>query len=64
MNKTLACPRCGKSTMSAEFPDHYEVWLKCSSCGFFMGMSNVEWHHMQNSTHINEKIKKMAKKRG
>jgi len=25
-------------------------------------MSNVEWHHMENSPHINEKIRKMAEK--
>jgi hypothetical protein len=27
-----------------------------------MGMSNDEWHGMENSPNINEKIKKMAKK--
>jgi len=64
MNKNLTCPRCGKSTLNAEFPDQYEVWVKCSSCDFFMGMSNDEWHHMQNSPNINEKIQKMAKKKG
>lgn len=53
---------CGKSTLNVEFPDQYEVWLKCSSCDFFMGMSNDEWHHMKNSPNINEKIYKMAKK--
>jgi ribosomal protein S27AE len=59
----LICPRCGKSTLHAEFPDHYEAWTKCSECGFFMGMSNREWHRMENSSNINEKIKKMAIKR-
>ena len=59
----LICPECGKSTLRAEFPDQYEAWLKCSSCGFFMGMSNDDWHRMENSPNINEKIKKMAKKR-
>jgi hypothetical protein len=29
-----------------------------------MGMSNDEWHHMQNSPNINEKIRKMAHKTG
>ena len=62
MNKPLTCPMCGKSTLNVEFPDQYEVWLKCSSCDFFMGMSNDEWHHMKNSPNINEKIHKMAKK--
>ena len=56
----LRCPDCGKSTLRAEFPDQYEAWTKCSSCGFFMGMSNDEWHRIENSHNINEKIKKMA----
>lgn len=59
----LTCPQCGKSTLHAEFPDHYEAWIKCSSCGFFMGMSHDEWHSMENSPNLNEKIKKMAKKK-
>ncbi len=59
----LICPQCGKSTLHAEFPDHYEAWTKCSECGFFMGMSNEEWHRLENSLNINEKIKKMAIKR-
>jgi hypothetical protein len=29
-----------------------------------MGMSNDEWHLMENSPNINEKIHKMAKKQG
>jgi predicted RNA-binding Zn-ribbon protein involved in translation (DUF1610 family) len=56
----LVCPRCGKSTLHAEFPDQYEAWTKCSECGFFMGMGNEEWHRLENSSNINEKIKKMA----
>ena len=60
--ENLTCPQCGKSTLHAEFPDHYEAWIKCSSCGFFMGMSRDEWHSMENSPNLNEKIKKMAKK--
>lgn len=56
----LTCPRCGKSTLRAEFPDHYEAWIKCSSCGFFMGMSNEEWHRMENSPNLIRTIKKMA----
>ncbi len=63
MEKTYTCPKCGKPELNAEFPDKYEIWLKCSSCGFFMGMSNEEWHRMQNSKNINEKIKKMAEKK-
>lgn len=59
----LKCPQCGKSTLHAEFPDQYEAWVKCSDCGFFMGMSNDEWHRMENSPNINEKIKKMASKK-
>jgi ribosomal protein S27AE len=59
----LICPRCGESTLHAEFPDHYEAWIKCSSCDFFMGMSNDDWHRMENSPNINEKIKKMAWKK-
>ncbi|MGA2162127.1 MAG: hypothetical protein ABSG28_08035 [Methanoregula sp.] len=60
--ENLTCPQCGKSTIHAEFPDHYEAWIKCSSCGFFMGMSKDEWHSMENSPNLNEKIKKMARK--
>jgi ribosomal protein S27AE len=63
MDKNLTCPQCGKLTLNAEFPDKYEVWLKCSSCGFFMGMSNDGWHRMVNSPNIDEKIKKMAHKK-
>ena len=56
----LICPCCGKPDIHAEFPDHYEAWIKCSSCGFFMGMSNEEWHRMESSPNINGTIKKMA----
>lgn len=56
----LTCPRCGKPTLRAEFPDHYEAWIKCSSCGFFMGMSNEEWHRMEHSPNLIRTIKKMA----
>jgi predicted RNA-binding Zn-ribbon protein involved in translation (DUF1610 family) len=59
----LVCPQCGKPSLHAEFPDHYEAWTKCSECGFFMGMSGDEWHRLENSLNINEKIKKMAIKR-
>ena len=64
VQENLTCPRCGKSTLRAEFPDQYEVWTKCSSCSFFMGMSNDDWHRMENSPNISEKIKKMAAKQG
>jgi len=37
--------------------------MKCSSCGFFMGMSNADWHRMKNSPNIGHKIKKMAMKK-
>ncbi|HWQ67237.1 MAG TPA: hypothetical protein VN372_10240 [Methanospirillum sp.] len=60
MSEKLRCPKCGKSALHAEFPDQYEAWTKCSACGFFMGMGNEEWHRMENSPNINEKIKKMA----
>jgi predicted RNA-binding Zn-ribbon protein involved in translation (DUF1610 family) len=59
----LTCPQCGKSTLRVEFPDQYEAWTKCSSCNFFMGMSQADWHRMKNSPNISEKIKKMAKKK-
>ncbi|HIH03056.1 MAG TPA: hypothetical protein HA263_04110 [Methanoregulaceae archaeon] len=59
----LVCPRCGKPALHAEFPDQYEAWTKCSECGFFMGMSYEEWHRMENSPNISEKIKKMAIKK-
>jgi phage FluMu protein Com len=59
-SEKLICPQCGKLTLHVEFPDHYEAWTKCSECRFFMGMSNEEWHRMENSKNLNEKIKKMA----
>ncbi|MEN6444000.1 MAG: hypothetical protein ABFC71_09655 [Methanoregula sp.] len=59
----LICPRCGKPALHAEFPDRYEAWTKCSECGFFMGMSGKEWHLMESSPNLNEKIKKMAIKK-
>lgn len=59
----LICPQCGHPTIHAEFPDQYEAWIKCSECGFFMGMSYADWHLMENSHNINEKIKKMAIKK-
>ena len=58
------CPRCGEPTLHAEFPDQFEARVKCSSCDLFTGMSNKEWHRMENSPNINEKIKKLAEKRG
>ena len=48
---------------TAKFADIFKVWLKCSSCGFFMGMSDDDWHHMVNSPNINQKIRKMAGKK-
>jgi ribosomal protein S27AE len=59
----LTCPECGKKTIHAEFPDQYECWIKCSSCNFFIGMSKDEWHKMENSPNLNEKIKKMVIKK-
>jgi hypothetical protein len=62
-SQKLICPQCGKPTLRAEFPDHYEAWTKCSDCGFFMGMSNEEWHKMESSHNLSEKIRKMALKK-
>lgn len=63
LQKKLKCPQCGKSTLHAESPDQCEAWIKCSSCSFFMGMSDEEWHRMENSANINERIKRMALKK-
>lgn len=46
--------------MHAEEPDEYEIWLKCRSCDFFMGMSKDDWHRIVNSPNVNHKIKKRA----
>ncbi|PKL58318.1 MAG: hypothetical protein CVV34_02915 [Methanomicrobiales archaeon HGW-Methanomicrobiales-5] len=62
-NEKLVCPQCGKLTLHAEFPDEYEAWVKCSECGFFMGMNHRLWHNMENSPNISQKIKKMAIKK-
>jgi len=59
----ITCPQCGKPDLRVEFPDQYEAWTKCPSCGFFMGMSHADWHRMKNTPNIAEKIKKMAKKK-
>ena len=61
--KKITCPKCGELTIRVEFPDQYEAWIKCSSCNFFVGMSKAEWHLIENSSNINEKIKKMAQER-
>ncbi|MEI8331333.1 MAG: hypothetical protein WCF90_06765 [Methanomicrobiales archaeon] len=45
----LTCPDFGKPIARAEFPDHYAALIKCSSCGFFMGMSHEDMHMMENS---------------
>ncbi len=58
------CPQCGKTSLHTEFPDQYETWVKCQSCGFFMGMSHDDWHRIANSPNINEKIRRMAGKQG
>lgn len=63
MQGTLDCPQSGKPDLEVQFPDPYEVWLKCPSCGFFPGMSNDDWHRMRSSKNINHKIKKMAEKK-
>lgn len=54
------CPQCGKEELKAEEPDQYEIWLKCNSCGYFMGMSKDDWHKIVNSPNVNHKIKKRA----
>jgi ribosomal protein S27AE len=64
LQQKLSCPACGNSTIHAEFPDQYECWIKCSDCRFFMGMSYADWHSMENSPNLNEKIKKMANRKG
>jgi len=63
MTTTSTFPESGKPMPTAKFADIFKVWLKCSSCGFFMGMSDDDWHHMVNSPNINQKIRKMAGKK-
>ena len=63
MTTTSTFPDSGKPMLTAKFADKFKVWLKCSSCGFFMGMSDDDWHHMVNSPNINQKIRKMAGKK-
>ncbi len=62
MERIYSCPRCKKQSLHPEFPDKYEVWLKCTECGFFLGMSDYDWHHIANSPNINDKIRKKAMK--
>ncbi|MBT8508515.1 hypothetical protein AZH53_08860 [Methanomicrobiaceae archaeon CYW5] len=54
------CPKCGNHELLAEHPDEYEVWLRCQSCDFFMGMSRDDWHHIETSPNANERIRKLA----
>jgi len=56
--KEIECPKCGKKAVYIEHPDEYEVWLKCTECDFFLGMSADDWHRIHNSPNIDEKIRK------
>ncbi|MBN2734643.1 MAG: hypothetical protein JXQ82_07305 [Methanomicrobiaceae archaeon] len=60
--KLIECPKCGKKALFAEHPDEYEVWLKCRECSYFRGMSKEEWHKLENSPNLEEKLKKYYKK--
>ncbi|MBP2134281.1 ssDNA-binding Zn-finger/Zn-ribbon topoisomerase 1 [Methanomicrobium sp. W14] len=59
MNEELyECPKCGKKALYAEYPDEYEVWLKCRECDYFRGMSKAEWHKLKNSPNLEKKLLK------
>jgi len=54
------CPKCGKHELLTEKPDEYEVWLKCPSCDFLMGMSTEDWHRIENGSGTDQKIKELV----
>lgn len=56
----LLCPCCRKPAIHTEFTQNHEVRIKCPLCGFFMEMSNGDWHLMEKSASINDEILKMA----
>jgi len=58
----IECPKCGKKTVIVEKPDEYEVWLKCTECDLFLGMSADDWHRIHNSPNIDEKVRKLYTK--
>ena len=60
--KAIECPKCGAKTVVVEQPDEYEIWLKCSKCDYFQGLSSDDWHRIHNSPNLDEKIKKMYEK--
>jgi len=57
----IECPKCGKKSLHAEYPDEYEVWLKCSECDYFRGMSKDDWHKLKNSPNLEKKLQKHYK---
>ena len=60
--KNIECPKCGKRSVVVENPDEYEVWLKCTECDYFQGMSADDWHRIHNSPNLDSKVRKMYEK--
>lgn len=60
--KEIECPKCKKRTVVIEHPDEYEVWLKCTECDLFLGLSADDWHRIHNSPNLDEKVRKMYNK--
>ncbi len=52
----LTCPQCGEPTLYVESPADYEIWIKCSTCSLFMGLSEEEWSHIKNSPDLDKTI--------
>ncbi len=53
----LHCPECGEQTLNVEQPSDNEIWIKCSTCNLFIGLSEEEWHQIHNSPHLEKKIR-------
>ncbi len=58
----LHCPECGEQTLNVEQPSDNEIWIKCSTCDLFMGLSEEEWHQIHNSPHLEKKIRALYEK--
>lgn len=58
----LHCPECGEQTVIVEQPSDNEIWIKCSTCDLFIGLSEEEWHHIHNSPNLEKKIRALYEK--
>jgi hypothetical protein len=60
--RDLQCPQCGEPTIEIQTPSDNEIWIKCGTCNLFIGLSEEEWHKIQNSPNLEEKIRRLYHK--